>query len=118
MQAVVKNDKYEKSRIVILPFVNLPPSDLNALNSALCFALNECDKRNITFCPVTFDQLLYIKTVDNVKSTPCLKEKLFGQLGRFHLLMSYLGSVGAIMNGSGLEMLWELVYNGNTATHD
>ena len=39
-------------------------------------ALNECDKRNIMFCPVTFDQPLYNKAVDIVESTPCLKEKI------------------------------------------
>lgn len=32
------------------------------------------------------------------------------RLGGFHLLMSYLGSVGYIMNGSGLEDLWATIY--------
>lgn len=35
---------------------------------------------------------------------------VFIRLGGFHLLMSFLGSVGNIMSGSGLEELWESVH--------
>ena len=66
------------------------------------FAQNECDSRWINFCPVTFDQPLYVKAVEIVESSHDLKQKLFIRLGGFHLLMSYLGSIGNIMDGSGL----------------
>jgi hypothetical protein len=39
------------------------------------------------------------------------------RLGGFHLLMSYMGSIGYIMGGSGLADLWETVYAPNTVTH-
>ena len=39
------------------------------------------------------------------------------RLGRFHLLMSYLESIGQIMAGSGLETLWETVYAKGTIVH-
>lgn len=33
------------------------------------------------------------------------------------MLMSYMGSIGYIMAGSGLEALWETVYAPNTVVH-
>ena len=51
-----------------------------------------------------------------VLSSPEISQ-LFVRLGGFHLLMSYLGSVGYIMSGTGIETLWETVYAGNTVIH-
>ena len=39
------------------------------------------------------------------------------RLGGFHTLMSFLGSIGHIITGSGLQRLLELVYAENTVTH-
>lgn len=39
------------------------------------------------------------------------------RLGGFHLLMSFLGAIGAIMAGSGHEGLWETVYAKNSVAH-
>ena len=38
-------------------------------------------------------------------------------LGGFHSLMSFVGSVGFSMEGSGLEKVFETVYGKNTVTH-
>ena len=95
-----------QSRVVVLPF-NLDPGNLSTLYTALYFAQNECNMRGIQFIPVIFDQPLYIEAVEIVESSHLLKDKIFVHLGGFHLLMSYMGSIGYIMNGSGLEVLWE-----------
>ena len=39
------------------------------------------------------------------------------RLGGFHTLMSFLGSVGYLMEGSGLDRLLEAVYAKNTVPH-
>ena len=39
------------------------------------------------------------------------------RLGGFHLLLSFMGSIGAIMAGSGLEEMWETVYAKNSVVH-
>src|SRR6218665_3714022 len=45
----------------------------------------------------------------------------FGKLvvifGGLHLLVSYLGAVGFIMGGSGLETMWETVYPSGSVIH-
>ena len=46
------------------------------------------------------------------KSTTC-----FCCLGGFHILMSFLGNVGAIMKGSGLEDLLSVVYAENSVMY-
>ena len=44
-------------------------------------------------------------------------EVIFVRLGGFHFVMSYLGSMGAIMNDSGLRNQWETVYAHNSVNH-
>ena len=85
-----------------LPFINLDPNNLTTIYSALQFTQHECEKNAIATRPVTFDQHLCIKAVEVVSASQDL-EKVFVRLGGFHLLMSYMGSIGNIMSGSGLE---------------
>ena len=114
MQMAVTGENHNKSRINILPFINM---DLNQPDySALSYAPGLCEKQKLGIAPVTFDQPLYIKAVDIVQSSPDL-DKVVVRLGGFHLIMSYMGAIGAIMGGSGLAELWETVYAPNTVLH-
>ena len=74
------------------------------------------DKYNQKVCPVTFDQPLYIKAADIVASSLDLS-KILVRLGGFHLIMSYMGAIGNIMQGSGLETIWETVYAAKSVKH-
>ena len=68
---------------------------------------------------VTFDQLLYWKYLIIKASEPvgsCIKSVVL-KLGGFHLQMSFLGSIGHLMAGSGLQELLETVYAGNSVKH-
>jgi len=66
---------------------------------------------------VTFDQPLYIKAAEIVAASTDLSNVVV-RLGGSHLLMSYLGSIGFIMGGSGTEAMWETVYAAGTVTHN
>ena len=116
MQMAVRDENHDKSRIEILPFVNQDPTNPNTIYSALFFAQKLCEQHGLGACPVTFDQPLYIKAAEIVESSPDLS-LIFVRLGGFHLLMSYMGSVGYIMAGTGLDSLWETVYASNTVVH-
>ena len=74
------------------------------------------DRYNLGTCPVTFDQPLYIKATEIVASVTDLPN-IFIRLGGFHLTMSYMGSLGFIMAGSGLKSMWETVYAPNSIPH-
>ena len=66
--------------------------------------------------PVTFDQPLYIKASEIAAAKEELN-KVIVRLGGFHLMMSYMGSIGYIMTGSGLSDLWERVYAKGSVVH-
>ena len=102
MQEALEGGVYDTSRVVVLPFINLDPNNLSTIYSAFHFAQHLCEKYGISICPVIFDQPLYVKAPGIVAASTDLK-KVFIRLGGFHLLMSFMGSIGNIMAGCGLE---------------
>ena len=116
MKVVMTNGCYERSRIVTLSFINLDPSNLSTIYTTLNFAQTQCEKYGLRVFPVTFDQSLYIKSTEIVASTQCL-DKVIMHLGGFHLLMSYLGSIGHIMTDNRLADLWESVCESISCTY-
>ncbi|KAG1706167.1 Carcinine transporter [Nymphon striatum] len=70
---------------------------------------NEIEKAGQPVCHVTFDQSLYMKASEIIAASPELKTCLVTRLGGFQLIMSYMGAIGYIMDGSGLDVLWQTV---------
>lgn len=66
--------------------------------------------QNTTF--LTFDLPLHMKCRDIVAALNLLRVVV--RLGGFHLLMSFLGAIGIIMAGSGLEALWAVAFAGES----
>ena len=116
MTTVLKSDGFQTSRIETLPFINLDPSNPSTIYTALCFVQTQSEKYNLKICPVTFDQPLYQKASEIVAASRDL-DKVMVRLGGFHLLMSFLGSIGHIMAQSGLAELWERVYAKGSVVH-
>ena len=63
---------------------------------------------------VTFDQPLWLKAFNIVHAENL---QIACRFGGFHTLMSFLGSIGTLMKGSGLEDLFAKVYVENSITH-
>lgn len=118
MRSAVNTGTWEVSRVLAVPFINLEPGNLTTLYSALTFAAKQSQLHN-QVCVVTFDQPLFWKSIDIVESSPAgtIVSDIVVRLGGFHLLMSFLGSVGYIMSGSGIEELWQIVYGKATVPH-
>ena len=116
MQMAVTSKIHVQSRIVIPPFINQDPTNPSTIYSALCFAQRLSGKHMLGICPVTFDQPLFLKALEIVIASPDLT-KVCIRLGGFHLLMSYMGSIGYVIAGSGLDVLWETLYAPNTVVH-
>lgn len=112
MEKLSYETSYLVSSVVCLPFINEPPSKLTTLNTALNYALSETRKLKQKTCFVTFDQPLYQKSRMIVAESQNrgLLPNVVVRLGGFHLLMSYLGAIGYVMSGSGIEELWATVY--------
>ncbi|CAH2085135.1 unnamed protein product [Euphydryas editha] len=102
---------YSMSEVVCLPFINGPPSNLTMINTSLHYAARETRMCNRKTCFVTYDQPLYAKALAIVQESQSEELKnVVVRLGGFHMLMSFLGSIGHIMAGSGIEDLWGTVY--------
>ena len=91
------------STITFLPIIDLGPSDESCIYSAQ--RTDPC---------VTFDQPLWLKGFDIIHAENL---PVVCRLGGFYSLMSFLGSVGAIMKESGLEDLLSVVYTENSVMH-
>ena len=118
MTFIMSSKNFETAYILPVPFINMDPNDLSTIYTALMFAANQSKKQNQT-CIVTFDQPLFLKASEIVASSDPNNDiaKIVLRLGGFHLLMSFMGSIGKIMEGSGLENLWGTVYGQSTVHH-
>ncbi|GBM27019.1 hypothetical protein AVEN_256949-1 [Araneus ventricosus] len=67
-------------------------------------------------CIVTFDQPLYTKAREIVATAPEGSDlsRIVTRLGGFHLLSSFFGPFGYIMQGSGIKEVLSLIYAPNS----
>ena len=95
-----------KSEVEFLPMIDMNPNDMTCVYSTMKFVIKKAQTSNC-FPIITFDQPLYLKAIAIAE-----KEKLpiVVRMGGFHLLMSFVGSVGTLMKGSGLEELFQEIY--------
>ncbi|CAG9833247.1 unnamed protein product [Diabrotica balteata] len=114
---LTKNNKnFSTSRILFLPFIDHPPSKLTTLFTTLQSALNIAKTDKQKTCVITFDQPLYSKAREMVAAadTSSNLSKIVMKLGGFHMLMSFLGCIGYVMDGSGLKAVLSTIYAPNS----
>lgn len=118
MQMVHKADHPGQSSVMFLPMIDMDPNDLTCIYSTLTFVASHARRHNST-AVVTFDQPLWWKAHSLVESQPENSDirSVVVRLGGFHTQMSFLGSIGHLMGGSGLHELLEIIYAGNTVGH-
>jgi len=114
MQNVCEGDHAAVNTVHMLPIIDLSPSDMSCIYSTLLFVSEQAKFLGLTTPCITFDQPLYIKAVDIVAAD---KLNIVVRLGGFHTLMNFMGAVGSIMRGSGLEEVFELLYGTKTLEH-
>ena len=115
MQCATKDTPAEEnSTITFLPIIDLNSSDESCIYSTLLFIIKQAKSLNVMVPSVTFDQPLWLKATGIIKEA---KLEIVCRLGGFHTLMSFIGSVGHLMKGSGLEELFSQVYAEHTVVH-
>ena len=118
MQLIHKGEHPSVSSVMILPIIDLNPSDMNCVYSTLPYISTHARCHNVAPI-VTFDQLLRLKAViiqANVSPDNGIRS-IVVRLGDFHTQMSLLGTIGNIIAGSGLQEVLECVYTSNTVVH-
>ena len=116
MQAATKpkDERFKKESIDFLPIIDLDPNDETCIYSTLQFVIREAARLGIPTPCITFDQPLWQKATGIIKIENL---NVVCRLGGFYTLMSFMGSIGNMMAGSGLKELLEEVYAENTVPH-
>ena len=111
MKSIYEPHHTQKSLIEFLPIIEGDPNDYSTIYTTLI----ECLRRSKSPAIVTFDLPIWMKATQIVMQSDL---PIITRLGGFHLLKSFLGSIGVIMADSGLHEVIQLVYPGsNTAEH-
>lgn len=117
LEQLTKNEKnFPTSQVMFLPFIDHPASNVDTIYTTLHQALDIAKSHGQKTCVITFDQPLYYKAremvaVSETNSNLC---KVVVKLGGFHMFMSFLGSIGHIMDGSGLKEALGKIYAMNS----
>ncbi|KAI4478910.1 hypothetical protein M0802_014479 [Mischocyttarus mexicanus] len=114
MKIVTDVMTFNPSRIIFLPFSKAHPSKLDVIYTILLEADKKRTELKQEHIFVTFDQSLYYKAREILEYS---KEELSGvkcRLSGFHVLMSFIRSIGSIMEGSGIDKLFSTIYAENS----
>ena len=114
MQTYSDGEHPGKSKITLLPIINLKPSDETCLYSTLLYVIDLSNRYGMGTPCITFDQPLWIKAVE-IATDKSLN--IVCRLGGFHTLMSFVGSIGTLMKGSGFTECLQIIYGENTVIH-
>ena len=106
MKSIHATEGSAKSRVEYLPIINAKPDSFGAIFTTLVECINETTDRPVI---ITFDFPLWIKAV---RITLDLGLPVIPRLGGFHLLKSFLGCIGYIMKDSGIEDVFQVIYQG------
>ncbi|GBO01822.1 hypothetical protein AVEN_47716-1 [Araneus ventricosus] len=108
--------EFSISRILFLPFIPQPASDYSTVYSTLLCALENEERYGHDACTVTFDQPLYTKAREIVAAAPEGSDlsNIVIRLGGFHLLSSFFGTFGYIIQRSGIKEMLSLFYSPNS----
>jgi len=100
--------------IRILSIIDMNPNDMTGIYSTLLFIERQAIKHGMETACVMFDQPLWLKAV---KICQAKQLKVVCRLGAFHVMMSFLGSMGKIMEGSGLVEALETSFGPVAVSH-
>ncbi|GBM97083.1 hypothetical protein AVEN_134370-1 [Araneus ventricosus] len=111
MDLLTQHEEHYKSHVMYLPFINSPANNYYTIYTTLLYVLEYSLKYGHATCIITFDQPLYIKAKEVASSAENSGiSKIVVRLGGFHMCVSFLGSIGFIMAGSGLKEVLSSIY--------
>lgn len=114
MQDISKGIFPGQSVINMLPIIDLDPTNMTCIFSTPLFITEQATKLGINTPVVTFDQPLWLNATEIITDKSMSMVLL---LGGFHMLMSFMGSIGTIMENSGLSTVLETIYGSVSVKH-
>ncbi len=118
MQFIHDEPNPGKSSVLFLPMIDMSSSDPTCIYSTLSYVAEHAKQHGITPI-ITFDQPLYWKALSIILAQPVGNPvcEIILRLGGLHTQMSFLGSIGHLMAGSGLSELLRLIYAPQAVDH-
>ncbi|KYM94341.1 hypothetical protein ALC62_15043 [Cyphomyrmex costatus] len=118
MEEITAELSFQRSRVICLPFICAPPSNKDTVYTSLLLACEKAASSNLPYVYATFDLPLYMKALEVIATSEDHRLKnVVPILGGFHLLMSYMGAIGHVMDGSGIKDILSLIYAENSIKH-
>lgn len=117
LEKLTKNNKdFTTSTVMFLPFIHHPASNKDTIYTTLDCAVRNAKSHGQNCFIITFDQPLYYKAREIVAAADIQSDiaNVVVRLGGFHMLMSFLGAIGYIMEGSGLKEALSVIYAPNS----
>ena len=96
-----------KTQTTYLPLLDMKPADFSTMLTSMKQAKVLSSKNGQSFTVYTSDQQLYRIGLLILWRYPDLGRDFYLRLGGMHLLMSFIGSIGSLMAGSGLKEVLE-----------
>ena len=97
---------------VYTPLIDMKSSHPDTIMTAMVEAQRITHDTNQSVTLFTVDQQLYRVTVNVLWGCPEQFQNFIPRLGGMHMLMSFVGAVGNLMNNSGLEELMNFAFEG------
>ena len=92
-----------KEQISFFPIIVLNPLDENCIYPTLLYICDQENKLRVEIPSITFDQLLWQQSVGIIAVA---NFTIVSRIDGFDMMMSFLGSIGNLMKGSGIEDLF------------
>jgi len=113
MQTTCTGAQSVASVMKMLPVIDMKPTDSSCIYSTLCFVVRQAKQLNIPTPAITFGQPLWLKTVEISKAAGL---DIACRLRGF-VMKSFLGAIGTVTAGSGIEELLGQIYGSDTVVH-
>ncbi|GBP58029.1 hypothetical protein EVAR_39745_1 [Eumeta japonica] len=116
-EKLTKNNKdFTTSNVMFLPFIHHPENNKDTIYTTLDCAVRSAKSHGQNCYIITFDQPLYYKAREIVAAVDVQSDisNVIVRLGGYHMLMSFLGSIGYIMEGSALKEALSVIYDPNS----
>lgn len=101
-----------KTAVMYTPFLDMPPAEPDTMKTALVEAQRLTSLTGQKWTIFTTDQQLYQVAVQITWAERELFKNIIPRLGGMHMLMSFVGCIGHLMEGSGLAQIMETTFGG------
>ena len=110
---IFKGEYRGQLKITCLSIIDINPTKKTCIYSTFLFIQEQAKIFSIVTPCITFGQPLWLKAVEITKS----KSRNAVSRLRFHLLMSFLRSIGKVMECSGISKLFQVAYSSDTSVY-